>query len=499
VAVVFLSAAHKSSGKTTISVGLAAALARRGLRVQSFKKGPDYIDPLWLQKATGRPCYNLDYNTQSHEEIDALFQDRLASVDIALIEGNKGLYDGVALDGHDSNAALAAQLNAPVILVIDVTGVTRGIAPLLVGYQAFGPEVNIAGVIFNKVAGPRQEDKLRAAVERYTDISVMGAAPRDNNMLTKERHLGLIPPAETGEAFKRISKLATIVEQNVDISQLLSVAQQFATAGQQTDPPLRDVKATAHAAMVEPAAIVKAKAPARPKAQSTLENPHNQPDQRTDIKIAVARDSAFGFYYADDLEALRQAGAELVFFNALEATRLPDADGLFIGGGFPETHMQALEANGALRADIRQKAQDGLPIYAECGGLMYLAQEISWRGDSAKMVGVIPGRITMHDRPQGRGLVRLAETKNHLWPGLSGKSKGEGLVMAHEFHYASLDGLPKGSKFAQKVQRGHGIDGAHDGVIIGNVLAGFCHHRNTEQNQWTQRFVAFVRQCKKNA
>jgi cobyrinic acid a,c-diamide synthase len=453
----YISAAHKSSGKTTLSVGISAALTRRGRQVQTYKKGPDYIDPLWLARATGRPCYNLDYNTQSRDEIETLFARRLVGADLGLIEGNKGLYDGVALDGHDSNAALAVQLGAPVILVADVTGITRGIAPLLVGYRAFGPDVHIAGVILNKVVNGRQEEKLRAAVETYTDLAVVGAVPRRTDIFTRERHLGLIPPEESGEAGERIGELALLAEQHIDIDRLTAIAQ--------LAMPPRPAPAAAPAA-------------------------------EADVTIAIARDSAFGFYYADDLEALASAGAKLVFFNALSDPRLPAADGLFIGGGFPETHMQALEANALLRADIRAKAAAGLPVYAECGGLMYLAREIRWGERKSEMVGVVPGTVTMHARPQGRGLVRLRETGQGLWP-QAAAAPGAAEHSAHEFHYASLDNLPADTRYAFAVLRGHGIDGRNDGVVVNNVQAGFAHHRATRQDDWARRFVAFVRRCKR--
>ncbi len=457
----YLSAAHKSSGKTTISVGLAAALNRRGQGVQTFKKGPDYIDPLWLQKASGRPCYNLDFNTQSHAEIKALFAQHVSCADVGLIEGNKGLYDGVALDGRDSNAALAALLQAPVILVIDVVGITRGIAPLLIGYKAFAPELELAGVIFNKVASARQESKLRASVDHYTDLTVVGAVPRNDHLLAPERHLGLIPPEESGKAEERIAELAQMVEKHID----LDLVRHIATKAKQ--PPFDE-------AIFDQSALT----------------------DREDgyVRIGIARDSAFGFYYADDLDALREAGAELVFFNTLEDKELPRVDGLFLGGGFPETHMQALENNAALRDEIKTAAQDGLPIYAECGGLIYLSKSIEWNGQKAQMAGVVPGTITMHKKPQGRGLVRLRETGNGLWP-KSGDGKAA-TICAHEFHYASLEGLPENMVYAHKVERGYGIDGENDALVIGNVQAGFCHHRNTGQNNWARRFVTFVRRCK---
>ena len=191
-----ISAAHKSSGKTMVSIGLAAAFGARGLRVQPFKKGPDYIDPMWLARASGRPCYNLDFNTQTEAEIRALFARHAGRADLALIEGNKGLHDGVDLEGRDSTAALAKLLGAPVVLVIDATGITRGVAPLVLGYQVFDRGVAIGGVILNRVASARQEGKLRQAIERYTDVPVIGAIGRDPDLVVKERHLGLTTPDE---------------------------------------------------------------------------------------------------------------------------------------------------------------------------------------------------------------------------------------------------------------------------------------------------------------
>lgn len=439
-------------------MGLAAALTRRGKRVQTFKKGPDYIDPLWLQKATDRPCYNLDFNTMSRDEIETLFGQYLSASDIGLIEGNKGLYDGVALDGSDSNAALAVMLHAPVILVIDVNGITRGIAPLLVGYRAFGPDVHITGVIFNKVVSSRQEEKLRASVERYTDMAVVGSIPRNENLLAPERHLGLVPPNESDRAYERINELAMIMEKSVDIDRLYDISQMA--------PPPR----------LSPAVT--------------------SPDKTTaKVRIAIARDSAFGFYYADDLDALQAAGAELTFFNTLSDEKLPSTDGLFLGGGFPETHMQDLQKNASLRHDIKAAAENGLPIYAECGGLMYLAKSISWKGETADMVGFIPGTVRMHDKPQGRGLVRVSETGQGRWSKCS-ENDQPATIMAHEFHYASLDGLPDDTVYAHKILRGHGIDGTNDAIVLNNVQAGFCHHRTTQQNDWAIRFVDFVRRCK---
>lgn len=457
-----IAAAHKSSGKTTVSIGIGRALTERRLAVQPFKKGPDYIDPMWLSRATRRPCFNLDFNTQDRDEITAMALRRARGADLALIEGNKGLHDGVDLEGRDSNAALARLLGAPVILVVDAEGITRGIAPLLVGYRMFDPEVRIAGVIINKIAGPRHEGKLVAAVERYCEIPVLGCLWRDEGIAVSERHLGLTTPAETGEAEVLVERIAAAVSAAVDLDRVLEIA---ASA-----PPL---------AYVTPAI-------------DDLEPPAGE----CRLRIAVARDAAFGFYYPDDLEALERAGAELVYFDTMADSRLPRVDGLVIGGGFPETQLAALEANASLRADIRSAIEGGLPSYVECGGLMYLCRCIAFGGERREMVGVVPGDAEMCPKPQGRGQVRIEETAAAPWPVL-GKAGGDGAIIdAHEFHFAAVRNLPDDLAFAYKVIRGDGIGQRRDGVIVHNLLATFSHQRDTRRNPWTRRFTDFVRQCK---
>ena len=449
-----ISAAHKSSGKTTISIGLSAALAGRGLCVQPFKKGPDYIDPMWLSQAAGRGCYNLDFNTQSHAEIAALFARGLAGSDIGIIEGNKGLYDGLDLEGRDSNAALAKLLTAPVILVINTEGITRGVAPLVLGYQKFDANVEIAGVILNNVATARQEGKMRAVLERYTDIAVLGAVGRDRELVVSERHLGLTTPAETGAKDKRIARMRAAVEHGIDIERLQTIA-----------------------------------ATARPPAAAGIAN--MVPGQRRQLRIGVARDSAFGFYYLDDLEAIEAEGGEIVFIDMMHQTHLPPLDGLFIGGGFPETQTAKLAKNMSLLADVRHAIEGGLPVYAECGGLMYLTRSISWRGQRHEMVGAIAADTVMHEQAQGRGLVRLQETGNSPWTQFSGAAGAEAFG-AHEFHYAGLDNIAPGLTYAYKVVRGHGIDGENDGIVVRNCLANFAHLRSTAGSPWVPRFMAFV-------
>ena len=452
-----VSAAHKSSGKTTLSIGLAAALRARGLAVQPYKKGPDYIDPLWLAAAAGRACYNLDFHLSTGPQLCAQFAGHGYNADVCLVEGNKGLYDGLDVAGSNSNAALARLLDLPVVLVLDARGMTRGIAPLILGYQAFEPDLNIAGVILNRLGGSRHEAKLRAVIEHYTDIPVLGAVQEDAELAVSERHLGLIPANESTDVAARIAAIGTRIAAQVDIDRLLAV-----THDDRALPTPLPQKTAA-------------------KAKVTT----------TPLRIAIARDAAFGFYYADDLEAFAAAGAQLLPFDTLHDTHLPDADGLFIGGGFPESFLDALEANSSLRQDIRNAIATGLPTYAECGGLMYLARSIAWNGRQRQMVGAVDGDVVMHPKPVGRGYVKLEVQAGHPWlaPGAT--------IAAHEFHYSSLDNVPADSRYAYRMQRGYGIDGHGDGIVHNNLLASYTHLRSSVACDWVTGFVDFVRACKK--
>ncbi len=448
-----ISAAHKSSGKTTVSIGLTAAIRSMGKRIQTFKKGPDYIDPMWLGRAAARPCYNLDFYTMRKSEILNKFNQHMCNADIGLIEGNKGLYDGLDLDGSNSNAALATCLNAPVILVIDSRGMTRGIAPLVLGYQQFDSHINIQGVILNQVGGSRHEGKLRAILEHYTDVTVLGAVHKDSKLNIDERHLGLIPSNEENQADKKINYIAGRIKDQVNLEQLISIANSV------TIPELDSSK---------------------PQATATVIN--------SNIKVGIFRDESFGFYYPDDLEAMQQCGAELVSIDSLRDATLPDIDGLFIGGGFPETQMQALEANQSLRKSVRMAIESGMPAYAECGGLMYLARSITWNDTQYTMAGIIQGDIVMHKKPQGRGYIQLQESAQHPWKGThEGKT-----IHAHEFHYSELTNIDYDYTYAYKVLRGMGIDGQHDGLVYKNLLANYGHLRNTQDNEWVKRFIEFI-------
>jgi cobyrinic acid a,c-diamide synthase len=445
----YLSAAHKSSGKTTVTLGLGRALARRGQQVQTFKKGPDYIDPIWHGLASYRPCYNLDFNLMRVDEIESLFHRHAAEAEISLIEGNHGLHDGVDIEGSNSNAALAKLLGIPVVLVLDTVGMSRGVAPLLLGYQSFDPGVRIAGVILNKIAGTRHESKLRAAIERYTDLPVLGAIARSELLGIGERHLGLIPGNEAEAAEAQIERIAAAVAAQVDLGALLALAA----------PPRPEYL------------------PVRPTA----------PDGRG-LRIGLARDRAFGFYYSEDLDTLHASGAEILPIDTLSDTRLPQLDGLILGGGFPEMFIRELSANAGMRRDIRLAIEAGLPVHAECGGLMYLCRGLRWNAQYGEMVGVVPGEAVMTERPIGRGYASLGQRQ-------SGSADATPApIPAHEFHHSRLEGMPANLAYAYDVLRGHGIDGRHDGFLHKNLVAAYCHRRGSGDTGWIAPFLKKSRQ-----
>ncbi len=457
---IFISAAHKSSGKTSVSIGLCAALKQRGQVVQAFKKGPDYIDPYWLTLASGRDCFNLDFYTMEEDEILSLMHTRSSDADISLIEGNNGLYDGLDLDGSNSNAALAKLTQTPVILVLSARGMTRGIAPLILGYQAFDKDVAIKGVILNQLGGSRHETKLRRVIEHYTDVQVVGAIHNDKRLSIDERHLGLVPGNEDPFCTEKIQLLSQAIQQQVNLDDITSIAKKSA-------------------ALASPSSITISE----PVISVTTEN----------MTLGLVRNAAFGFYYPDDILAFQQAGVKIIEIDPFVDTELPCIDALFIGGGFPETSMDKLEENISLRQAIKTAINNGLPAYAECGGLMYLARSIEWNNRTHKMVGCLEGDIIMEARPQGRGYVQLEETTENPWPQSTKK-----IIHAHEFHYSHFKNVDKNVKFAFRVLRGMGINGEYDGIIYHNLIACYTHQRTSRNNPWTKRFIEFARQHQRN-
>jgi cobyrinic acid a,c-diamide synthase len=447
-----ISAPHRSSGKSTVTIGLCAALSARGLRVQPFKKGPDFIDPMWHEAATGRPSYNLDFFMMGPEKIKKSFQKRAKGADISIIEGNMGLYDGIDIEGSDSTAGLARLLKSPVILVIDCYGMTRGIAPLVNGFCKFEPETNVAGIILNKVKGSRHEKKLREAVERFCGVPVLGALPHQEEMGIKMRHLGLVPLKEEEGLLPVVTEMRKVITENVDLDKVIGIAY--------SAQPLEELTQE-EVVVQEPA-----------------------------VRIGVAMDRAFTFYYPENLEALRAAGAELVPFSPLEDRDLPAVDALYIGGGFPEVHMEALEKNASMRKAVKDAAEGGMPVYAECGGLMYLCGSLVWEGLMCRMAEVFPCSIRMSKRPMGHGYVLLRPTAEGSWPVFAEE------IRAHEFHHSSISKADGDIKFAFQVLRGRGVDGAHDGMVYKNVLAAYTHIHSLGTPGWATSFVRFVKSIK---
>jgi cobyrinic acid a,c-diamide synthase len=458
-----IAAPQGRSGKTTVTLGICAALARRGLAVQPFKKGPDYIDPSWLSEAARQPCRSLDpFFAGTPENLIRAFEKGARGAAISVIEGNHGLFDstlpaprqpGEDCSGEDrqaafgdrgegSTAAVARLLGAPVLLVVNAARMGRSAAAIVHGCQTFEPGVNIAGVVLNNVANSRHETRLREAVEGFCKIPVVGAIPRDENLAIPDRHLGLIPRTEGTGLLPALETCRKVVEDSLDLDLLLEIAGAESTL------------------------------PGSEKVEPDAEPPHasqRPPHNASQTIIGVIRDRAFSFYYPENLEALEEAGAQLKTIDALQDPHIPAVDALVIGGGFPEMFLDELERNITLRAEIRQAVEDGMPVYAECGGLMYLSKRITWNGRSAEMVGALPFEVEMTPRPQGHGYVLgRVSTGNPFIP--------EGVqVRGHEFHHSRVRRTDLAFETAYHLDYGKGLGDCRDGIVYRNLLASYTH------------------------
>ena len=445
-----ISASWKSAGKTTVSLGLLRLLAGQGSPVVSFKKGPDYIDPMWHRVASGNECRNLDTWMMGPDGCLESFAGTCAQNEgcIALIEGNHGLHDGMDILGTDSSAGLAALLSMPVLLVVDSRRMNRGVAAQILGLQAMPPHVRIAGVILNHVSSSRQEAKQRLAIETFCKVPVLGAIPVDDSLALTERHLGLVTVGEAPDAEAFILAAAERVAQHCDLKAIRALFDEA--------PPL-DLPAYTP--------------PLHP------ESPR--------ASIGVFRDAAFCFYYTDNLDALRSAGAELVFIDTFEATVLPDVHGLYIGGGFPESFFGELSGNRGLLVDVREKIDAGMPAWAECGGLIYLCRGASYAGRNWPLAGVLPLDIDYQRKPAGCGYLELESCADSVW-----FREGE-RVRAHEFHYSKPSSevdLP--CQF--DVARGFGLTGRKDGILYRNLFASYGHLHVASNPCWAERFVSLA-------
>ncbi len=457
---------RSSAGKTTISIGIMSVLRDIGYKVQPFKVGLDFIDPSYHTEVTGRYSRNLDGYLMSENAVREVFSHAIEDADFAVIEGVRGLFEGLeATSDIGSTAQIAKLLKCPVILVINARSITRSTAALVSGYKSFDPEVNIVGVILNNIGSERHGEKARTAIETYTNTPVIGEIPRNDAMKISMRHLGLIPALEGRRRLDdfddRLGGIKNIIKEGVDIDKLVS----FASSAQPLEKPQENIF----------------------KARSTGSSP----------KIGIALDEAFNFYYRDNLELLELAGAELVYFSPVNDNALPQVDGLYIGGGYPELFARELEDNESMREAIKQASSNGLPIYAECGGLMYLTQEIKIEisekgnyhmaempGGTFKMVGAIPGRTLM-----GHKRVVSYNIGSFVKDNVIGRAGAS--FIGHEFHHSEILDLPEDTTFAIKLERGVGIKGELDGILVKNTMAAYAHLHAASYTDFAKSFVDF--------
>ncbi len=456
-----IAALRGGSGKTILSVGLIAAWKKLKKSIAPFKKGPDYIDTGWLALAAGRPCYNLDTFLLEPLQIVKSFQAHTLKGDIAVIEGNRGLYDGIDLAGSTSTAELAKLLQTPVLLCVDCTKITRTMAAVITGLIRFDPEVMLKGVVLNRVAGSRHERILRDNIEHYCGIPVLGAIPKLATQIFPERHMGLVPTPEHDWAGKSIDAAARIAIEHIDLDAIYELTLDL--------PPLDEENGS------QKPEIRKQKTKDRsPITGAEADRP----------KIGIIKDSAFQFYYPENLDALTAAGAETVFISPLSNKSLPGLDALYIGGGFPETHARQLAANKSFRKQIKALAENGLPIYAECGGLMYLGEALVLEKKSYPMAGVLPVVFDFYPRPQGHGYTVVTVVNENPFYEIGTEIRG------HEFHYSRVlkwSGAENDLVF--RMQRGVGITKEKDGICYKNVLATYTHIHALGTPQWAQALV----------
>lgn len=453
------------SGKTAISVGLCRAWQSRGLIIVPFKKGPDYIDMAWLRSGARNPCYNIDLFLMNKKQVLGSFIRNTRNCDIAVIEGNRGLYDGIDEKGSVSTAEVSKLLQSPVILVVDCTKVTRTVAALIHGCQTFDADITIKGVILNKLAGSRHEAVVRKSVKTYCSLPVIGAIPKLKDISFPGRHLGLVPPQEYPMAEEAINTAALIVEKYLDLEKLSDIAREAPPLSVNRQRSLKQLMVNSHSSLVKPGD------------QCLVTN-----DQ---LRIGVIRDSAFQFYYQENLDELKKAGVQLIEFSALKDDLPSNIDAIYIGGGFPETHAERLSSNEKLMQAIKKVAYNGLPIYAECGGLIYLAEELNLNSKAYPMTGVLPLIVGVSKKPQGHGYTVAEVCKS------SSFFKRGQVLHGHEFHYSHILEIKKkrDTYFSFKMKKGQGIINEMDGFCWRNVLATYTHLHALGTKEWVDGMI----------
>ncbi|MDH4230548.1 MAG: hydrogenobyrinic acid a,c-diamide synthase (glutamine-hydrolyzing) [Nitrospirota bacterium] len=449
------------AGKTTVSLGLISAWSESGLSVVPYKKGPDYIDAGWLSSAAERPCYNLDPFLIRKEKILDSFIGHFGNADCAVIEGNRGLYDGMDAAGTYSTAELAKMLKAPVLLVLDCTKVTRTAAAILMGMQKFDKKVDLKGVVLNQIAGARHEKVIRESIEKYCKIPVLGAIPKLGKDFLSERHMGLTPFQEHPGVKEALKAAREIIAEYLDLDGILKIAR-----GAKSFDSGREGKAG------------KQREPALGR-------------QMSSVRVGIIRDSAFQFYYPENFEELEKRGAELVEISAMKEKKLPDIDALYIGGGFPETNAISLARNTSFKRSLRRAVEEGLPVYAECGGLMYLGEALRLGGKKYSMAGIFPIEFCLEKKPQAHGytIVETAAASPYYPEGI--------LLKGHEFHYSRVISNERaGLSFSFRMKRGHGIIDKKDGLCYKNVLATYTHLHALGAPEWADGLIKQARSYK---
>jgi cobyrinic acid a,c-diamide synthase len=480
---ILIAALRGGSGKTILSIGLIAAWKKRHKSIAPFKKGPDYIDTGWLALAAGRPCYNLDTFLLDTPQILQSFITHTGKDDIAVIEGNRGLYDGIDLAGSTSTGELAKLLKTPVLLCVDCTKITRTMAAVISGLIQFDPDVMIKGVVLNRVAGSRHERILRDNIEHYCGIPVLGAIPKLKTQIFPERHMGLVPTPEHDWAGESIDTAAQIANDHIDLDAIYEIIQGLpqvgaAEVGRQNtagDEPFGRES-------FDPELMTEGLRTERPsRVEDRIQITSDEADRPL---IGIIKDSAFQFYYPENIDALKEAGAEIVFISPLANRSLPELHGLYIGGGFPETHARELSENKSFRRELKAMAEDGLPIYAECGGLMYLGEELVLEKKSYPMVGILPLTFDFYSRPQGHGYTVVTVENENPFYEIGAEIRG------HEFHYSRVKHWRGEEKeLAFRMQRGVGITKDQDGICYKNVLATYTHIHALGTPHWARSLV----------
>ena len=457
------------SGKTIISLGITAAWKAQNITVAPFKKGPDYIDAGWLSRAAGRPCYNLDTYLCAQSVVQSSYLTHSQSCDIAMVEGNRGLYDGIDMDGTTSTSELAKLLDLPVVLVLDCTKSTRTMAAVVMGCMQFDPDINICAVILNRLAGKRHEGKVRANIERFCNIPVLGALPKLKQEDFPERHMGLVTSEEHSGSDTSLARARQVAFDNIDIDELYRLVTLFKGQGM---PELDDTDQ----------AVI-------PDVNKTERL--NPVIGNADVTIGVVRDSAFQFYYPDNIEALENLGARIEFISPLSQSEIPEVDAIYMGGGFPETHAAQLSANQIFSDNLKALSRQGLPIYAECGGLIFLGESILLDGVVYPMTGILPLRFGLSKRPQGHGYTEVEVVNANPF-----YAPGE-VLRGHEFRYSKVLSIDyDDTAMAFKMVRGKGILEKKDGFFKDNTFGTYTHIHALGSTGWASALIAKAKEFK---